>query len=269
MSWSRRATVLDDTAMPSGDSSSARVAVVRRDQRKPVMGSPAVSCSSRQWRTAIMSGVFFRRGTSPARAAGPAADHIPIQQLLTTAGDGMHVQAQEIAQQSVPAMAQANGLQPSKQPPLLFIEQAIEQKDGRLNFGGRSLEGGSMHGHRNGLSTASGQHLLAAWDGLDGGIEKLALDFDSCKALLRDEMAERLLHFGVQIIRQLLSIIALGRLVHKTFHGCQQGSVAGEPNPLVPPSAIVEVSDITEAEMKKHYKERGGQGVHPVVAQGQ
>jgi hypothetical protein len=110
---------------------------------------------------------------------------------------------------------------------------------------------------------------LAAWDGLDGGIEKLALDFDSCKALLRDEMAERLLHFGVQIIRQLLSIIALGRLVHKTFHGCQQGSVAGEPNPLVPPSAIVEVSDITEAEMKKHYKERGGQGVHPVVAQGQ
>lgn len=34
-------------------------AVVRRDQRNPVMGSPAVSCSSRQWRTAIMSGVFF------------------------------------------------------------------------------------------------------------------------------------------------------------------------------------------------------------------
>src|SRR6266567_2341296 len=32
---------------------------VGRDHRKPVMGSPAVSCSSRQWRTAIMSGVFF------------------------------------------------------------------------------------------------------------------------------------------------------------------------------------------------------------------
>ncbi len=29
-----------------------------RDQRKPVVGSPAVSCSRRQWRTAIMSGVF-------------------------------------------------------------------------------------------------------------------------------------------------------------------------------------------------------------------
>jgi hypothetical protein len=59
MSWSRRATVLGETAMLSWASSSAMVVVVRRDQRKPVMGSPAVSCSSRQWRTAIMSGVFF------------------------------------------------------------------------------------------------------------------------------------------------------------------------------------------------------------------
>ncbi len=45
--------------MSSLASSSAMVVVVRRDQRKPVMGSPAVSCSSRQWRTAIRSGVFF------------------------------------------------------------------------------------------------------------------------------------------------------------------------------------------------------------------
>jgi len=59
MAWSRRATVLGETAMPSLTSSSARVMVVRRDQRKPVVGSPAVSCSSKQWRTAIMSGFFF------------------------------------------------------------------------------------------------------------------------------------------------------------------------------------------------------------------
>jgi hypothetical protein len=58
--------------------------------------------------------------------------------------------------------------------------------------------------------------LLAAWDGLHGGIEELAVDFDSCQARLLDE-AERLLHFGVQIIRQLLSIVARGRLVHGNF----------------------------------------------------
>ena len=53
--------------MPSLASSSATVVVVRRDQRKPVMGSPAVSCSSRQWRTAIMSGVFFPPEYDPRR----------------------------------------------------------------------------------------------------------------------------------------------------------------------------------------------------------
>ncbi len=154
--------------MPSLASSSAMVVVVRRDQRKPVMGSPAVSCSSRQWRTAIMSGVFSRRSTTPARAARSAADHILIQQLLPTAGHGMYVQAQEIAEQSVAAVAQADGFQPGKQSALLFVEQAIEQKDGSLEFIGRSLEAGGMDGHRDGLSAAPGEHLFAARDGLDG-----------------------------------------------------------------------------------------------------
>ena len=48
MLWSRRATVLGETAMPNVASSWAMVVVVRRDQHKPVMGSPAVSCSSKQ-----------------------------------------------------------------------------------------------------------------------------------------------------------------------------------------------------------------------------
>jgi len=143
--------------MPSLRSSSAMVVVVRRDRRKPVLGSPAVSCSSRQWRTAIRSGVFFRRSTTTAVAARSTADHILIQQLLPTAGYGGYVQAQEIAEQSVPAAAQADGLQPGKQAALLFIEQAIEQRDGGLEFIGRSLEIGGMDGYRNGLSTAPGE----------------------------------------------------------------------------------------------------------------
>ena len=121
------------------------------------MGSPAVSCSSRQWRTAIRSGVFFRRSTTTAGAARSAADHILIQQLLPTAGYGVYVQAQEIAEQSVPAVAQADGLHPGKQSALLFIEQAIEQEDGGLEFIGGSLEVGGMDGYRNGVSAAPGE----------------------------------------------------------------------------------------------------------------
>ena len=115
-----------------------------------------------------MSGVFFPPGTTLAGAARSAADHILIQQLLPTAGHGMYVQAQEIAEQSVAAVAQADGFQPGKQSALLFVEQAIEQKDGSLEFIGRSLEVGGMDGHRDGLSAAPGEHLFAARDGLDG-----------------------------------------------------------------------------------------------------
>jgi len=164
-----------------------------------------------------MSGVFSRRSTTPARAARSAADHILIQQLLPTAGHGMYVQAQEIAEQSVAAVAQADGFQPGKQSALLFVEQAIEQKDGSLEFIGRSLEVGGMDGYRNGLSAAPGEQLLAARDGFDGGIEKLAIHLHSHQALLLDEMAERLLHFGVQGVGQFMGVIAVRRLVDEGF----------------------------------------------------
>jgi hypothetical protein len=54
------AMVLRETEMPIGSNASAILVELRRDQRKPVMGSPAVSCSSKLCRTSIISGVFFR-----------------------------------------------------------------------------------------------------------------------------------------------------------------------------------------------------------------
>ena len=74
-----------------------------------------------------------------------------------------------------------------------------------------------MDGHGNGLSAASGEHLLAARDGFDGGIEKLAIHLHSRQALSLDQMAERLLHFGVQSIGQFMGVIAVGRLVDESF----------------------------------------------------
>ena len=66
-------------------SSSAMVVVVRRDQRKPVIGSPAVSCSSRQGERRLCRAGFFRGYTAAAAAAGSAADDILVEQLLPTA----------------------------------------------------------------------------------------------------------------------------------------------------------------------------------------
>jgi hypothetical protein len=156
----------------------------------------------------------------------------------------MYVQTQEIAEQSVAAVAQADGLQPGKQSALLFIEQAIEQQDGGLEFIGRSLEVGGMDGYRNGLSAAPCEQLFAAREGFDGGIEKLAIHLHSRQALLLDQMPERLLHFGVQGIGQFIGIIAVKRLVDEGFYGSQQRAVAGEPDTfMLPQSAIVEVND--------------------------
>ena len=57
-----------------------------------------------------MSGVFFRWNAAAAGAAHTAADDIPIEELLAATGYGMHVQAEEITQQRVAAVAQSDGL---------------------------------------------------------------------------------------------------------------------------------------------------------------
>ena len=84
--------------------------------------------------------------------------------------------------------------------------------------------------------------------GLDGGIEKLAVQFRSRQALLRDELAERLLYFRVEVIGQLMGIVAPKRLLYENFHGGQQCAMAGKPDTFVrPESAIVEMSDFGQS----------------------
>ena len=160
----------------------------------------------------------------------------------------MHIQTEEVAQQSVAAMADADGLQPGKQSSLLFVEQTLEQKDRGLEFIRRHLERGGRYGYRNRLGAAAGQPLVAAWNGLDCGIEKLPIHLHSRQALLLHEMAQRFLDRRVQVLGQLMGIVALGRLVHERFRGGQQRAVAGEPDSFVrPQSVIVEVSDFGQS----------------------
>ena len=100
----------------------------------------------------------------------------------------MHIQAEEITQQRVAAVPQSDGLQPGKQPALLFIEQTVEQQDSGLQFVGRQLQRLRVDGQRNGLGAATGQHLIAALRRIDGGIQKLALDLGPVEPLLLHQM---------------------------------------------------------------------------------
>ena len=78
-----------------------------------------------------------------------------------------------------------------------------------------------MDSDRNGLSAAPGEQLLTARDGFDGGIEKLAIHLHPQQALLLGQMAERLLHFGVQGVGQFMGVIAVGGLVDEGFKSSQ------------------------------------------------
>ena len=137
-------------------------------------------------------------------------------------GDGMCIQTQKIAQQGVTAMARADRLQAGKQSPLLFIEQAIEKKNRCLELVGRHLEGGGVDGQRNGLRAATGQGLFTPLDGVHSGIEKLTIDFNPAEPLLLDQMAQRLLHSGVEFISQFMSVVAIGRAVDEGLRGASR-----------------------------------------------
>jgi len=79
MSRSSRATVLAETSISSCRSSSAIPAGVLWVQRMPVMGSPAVSCSSKISMASITLGVFFPPVCAQRRTVDPADLDILIQ----------------------------------------------------------------------------------------------------------------------------------------------------------------------------------------------
>ena len=63
-----------------------------------------------------------------------------IEQLLTSAGDGVRIQAEVLGQNAVAAMSQLHGLQTGEQPTLLLVEQAVENQNGGFEFIGRYLK---------------------------------------------------------------------------------------------------------------------------------
>ena len=136
-----------------------------------------------------MSGVFFGGRTASTLPASPSADHVALQQLLATAGDGVGVQAQKIAEQGIAAMAESDRFQAGKQAALLFVEQGIEQKDSGFKFVRRNFQGGRVNRQGNRLATATRQGLIPAIGRLDGGVQILAIGFGSAEALPLHQMA--------------------------------------------------------------------------------
>src|SRR5436190_17013326 len=172
ISCSSRATVLAEISISSCRSSSAIPAGVLWVHRMPVMGSPAVSCSSRISMASITSGVFFHRLAPGTGLSDPADRHILIQQLVAAAGDGVRIEAKKFGQYAVAAVAEFHGFQTGVQAALLLVQQTVEQDDGSFHLIGRHLQPVSIDHRGNGLVATTCERLSLAGGCIDGSIEE-------------------------------------------------------------------------------------------------
>jgi len=202
ISCSSRATVLAETSISSCRSSSAIPGGVLWVQRMPVMGSPAVLCSSRISMASITSGVFFHRFAPGAGVSDSTDLDILIQQLAAAAGDGVRIEAEKFSQHAVATVAEFHGFQTGIQAALLLIQQAIEQDNGGFHLIGRHFQTGGIDNRGNGLNAAPCQALSLAGDWIDGRIEEQAGDQLPGDPLLLDKVAQDVLRSNVEDRRQ-------------------------------------------------------------------
>lgn len=105
ISFKRRETVLELTSMPRWYSSCAILSVVRRLHFNPVIGSPAVSCSSNCSMAERISGVFFNARSPCARGPYALRLKISLQKLSATFCHRMGVKRQQLGNPGIPTMA--------------------------------------------------------------------------------------------------------------------------------------------------------------------
>ena len=79
-------------------------------------------------------GVFFQQRTSRAGTPDALELHVALEQFGSALGNGVDIEPGQSGDPAVPAMPQAQRLQPGVQPALPLIEGAKEQDDGRLRL---------------------------------------------------------------------------------------------------------------------------------------
>ena len=125
---------------------------------------PKIAKSTRQTAVRALKGLgrpkfFFHRLSPPAGLAYAAGFDIALQQLPSSAGDGMWIQAKEASELAIAAVSQLEGFDGGIEATLFFIQRAVEQQDSRFQFVGGNLQATGIGDGGNGLEAASGEHL--------------------------------------------------------------------------------------------------------------
>src|SRR6516164_2067666 len=232
---------------PKSPSAMAILSVVRRDHFSPVMGSPAVSYSSRNSIRVTMSAVFFDRFTSAAGTASPPRDYILIEQLLTSTGDGVRIQAEEFGQNAITAVSQLHRLQTGEQATLLLVEQAVEKHNCGLEFLRRYLESGSIGQQRNRLHGLPGAELIPGLPTIGGSVQEASGQLRTAQTSRAHQVVEGILDLGMEGVGQLVSEATVRGLMDEGFDGGNQCAVVRKPHGIVrPQTVVVEASGFAE-----------------------
>src|SRR5580698_3964121 len=233
---------------PKSPSAMAILSVVRRDHFKPVMGSPAVSYSSRNSISVTMSAFFFFDGfTSAAGTARAVSRYILIEEVLASTGDSVRIQAEESGQNAIASVSQFDGLQPGEQTTLLLIQQAVEKQNSRFEFIGRYLERGSIGHQRNRLGGLPGAELIPSLPAIGGGVEESSGHFGAAQTLGAHQIEERILDLSMESIGQFVGEPTTWGVIDEGLDGGDQSAVTGKPNRIVGPQAgVVEAGRLTE-----------------------
>ena len=152
---------------------------------------------------------------------------------MASPGDRVGIQAEELSQNGVAAVAEFDGLQTGEETTLLLVEQTVEEHDGRFEFIGRNLEGGGIDPQRNRRSGLADAQLLAGHSGVGGSIEESSGALGTAQAAVLNKVVEGILHFGVKHAGQFGGeATARGLMDHPLDRGPQRAK-AGKPDGVV------------------------------------
>jgi hypothetical protein len=166
---------------------------------------------------------------------------------LSSAGDGVGIQVEEVGQLTITATAQLERLQAGVEAALLLVQQAVEQEEGSFQFLLRDLQQGRIHHGGDALHGAARHELPSLDDGVDGRVEVQPGDDLAGNSALLSQLMQRVLHFDVQGPSQFRGEIPAGGTINDSFGGGQQRAETGEPyGCLGPQSVVVETGDFSQ-----------------------
>jgi len=125
--------------------------------------------------------------------------------LLTTAGNGMGIQAKKFGQHTIAAVSQLHRLQPSEEAPLLLIEQAVEKEDGRLEFIRGYPQGGGVSRQRNRLRGLPSAKLIASLLAIGGSVKEPSGHLRAAQTSRSHQIVEGILDLSMECIGEFVS----------------------------------------------------------------